>query len=74
MATLKKQARDLGKVIRSCTGLALPDAMKAAKFIVRHRQYDLPGNICTAVPFTCGFECCGTSHYEIRGPKGEYRV
>lgn len=77
MATLKIQRRRLGAIIRQQTGLPLPVAMRAAREIMRGNGFDLRthaliGPFVREITFSCGWECCGLSHCELVGPKGEY--
>jgi hypothetical protein len=74
MATLKAQGRTLGKLIRKETGLALPLAMRAAKLIVRGREWDISSELRFPRYFGCGPECCGFEGWVLRGPKGDYKL
>lgn len=79
MATLKKQSYQLAKRIRKATGLKLPIAMLAGKFITRGRGYELRLHPATqefvkSIMFCCGEECCGWKGFALVGPKGEYNI
>ena len=74
MATLKAQGRTLGKLIRRETGLPLPIAMRAAKLIVRGRQWDISDEIRLPRWFGCGPDCCGFAGYKLVGPRGEWNL
>lgn len=78
--TRKRKAQKLGKEIRKATGIKLPVAMRAAKFIIQNRAFELKYAEITrpfvrSLPFKCGWECCGESgNMEIFGPKGTFQV
>lgn len=72
--SLKSKTRSLGRIIREKTGVKLPIAMRVAHLIVRDRAWDIPSELLTAIPFWCGWDCCGNEYYALVGPKGEYRV
>jgi hypothetical protein len=76
---LKYLTRLTGRKIRAATGLPLPICMRAAHFIARCDNYKVTEHPLTSphvreVPFSCGSECCGTSHRELVGPKGSYGI
>jgi hypothetical protein len=74
---LKYLTRITGRKIRKATGLPLPVCMRAARFIARCdnykvREHPLTSQHVVGVEFGC--ECCGTSHYELVGPRGAYGI
>lgn len=74
--TSKKRRRNLGKTIRQATGLLLPVAMRAAKFIDRGDRYEVLSHPLTeshvkVIRFSC--DCCGIEGYALTGPRGDYK-
>lgn len=76
--TKKKAARNLGKHIRSATGVPLPVAMQAAKLIVRSRAYELrytdKSVFVGFIKYDIFCECCGPENWRIEGPRGDYGI
>ncbi len=73
--SIKSKGRKLGRQVRKETGLPFPIAMRAGKLLARNRMWELSQHeTFQSIPFDCGLECCGPSHYAIVGPKGQYRI
>jgi hypothetical protein len=73
--TRKKYRCNLGKKIRQATGLTLPLAMKAAKWIERHDGGALRRSDSHQVEYEseCGVEGCCMNNKFLIGPKGRYQ-
>ena len=73
--TKKKKRVRLGKKIRAATGLPLPLAMLAARWLYRFDTYNLLrdprfAGLVTVRPL-CGDGCCG-QEYALNGKRGKY--
>ncbi len=71
---LKYLTRQIGQRIRQQTGLNLVVCMRAAHFIARCDNQKVREHPLTSPHVTGGEPCgdCGTSHYDLVGPKGVY--